>query len=126
MIYTCRFCEWKSIYPNKLMQHIEDNHELILKIIKVKENGNELAILNEELVKDKICHCDESGFLNTFGLITPNKCRFCGTRFKSYDKYQQHVQKDHGDNEVEIEIRVCGDGFAVTIEELARKKISVK
>ena len=126
MIYTCRFCEWQSIYPYKLKEHVEENHELILKKITAKENGNELAIETEKLIKSGIWVCDNKGFLKPTIIAIQNKCRFCGSKFKAADKFNKHMETDHQDQEVEIEARSVGDGFVATIEELERKKISLK
>lgn len=126
MIYICRFCDWKTLYPTKIMDHIEDNHEIIIKKITVRENNNAYSIIADDLIKERIWICDREGFLNTDILVMQNKCRFCGSRFNSLEKFNRHLSSEHPLGEVEIDTRRNADGFIVTIEELERKKISLK
>ena len=127
MIYTCRFCDWQSIYPIKLTEHVDDNHELILKTVKVRENRDStLAIETEQLIRNKIWVCDNKGFLKPDIFIKPNRCRFCDIKLKDKDKTFKHMESDHQEQEIELEVRILGDGFVVTVEELERKHISVK
>ena len=125
MIYTCRFCEWQSIYPEKIKEHIEDNHALFLAKIVVRESGVAFAIKIEDLLEQKTIVCTDRGFLNPDPINILNKCRFCGSRFRNVSVFSSHVEKDHPYQQIDIEVRKIGDGYTVTSEELKKKNINV-
>lgn len=126
LIYICRFCDWKTLYPTKMMDHLEDNHEVIPKKIVVRENNNAYSVIADDLIRERIWICDSEGFLNTDKLVIQNKCRFCGSRFNSLEKFNRHLSSEHPTSEVEVDTRRNTDGFIVTVEELERKKITLK
>jgi hypothetical protein len=109
-----------------MKDHLEDNHELLIKTVQVRENNNAYSVIAEDLVTEKIWICDSEGYLNMDFLVIQNKCRFCGSRFNSLEKFNKHINADHPFCSADIEVRVNRDGFVVTIEELERKKISLK
>jgi hypothetical protein len=125
MIYTCRFCDWQSIYAEKIKEHIEDSHTLFIATITVQESLGMFSIKIEDLLKQNIVVCTDRGFLNPDPIDVLNKCRYCGSRFRNIEGFRNHLTKDHPDQQIDVEVREVGGGYTVTPEELEKKNIKI-
>ena len=128
MIYTCRFCNWKSIHPERIKQHVEENHPVTKVSIEASQVQGGIAIKREDLERANINISGPRGYESSKLMTVPNSCRFCSFRSKKPEEMKEHLDQYHPTGAIELKVFQLNDppGFAVMKEDMEAIQCSIR
>ena len=129
-IFTCRFCRWRSIFPEKIKSHVDVNHPVINLSLEVYQVQGGAAIKREDLERLNVFVSGPNGYESFKMTAIPNSCRFCSFRSKKPEEMKEHLDEYHPAGLMDVKsFRINGEEpfeYAIMKEDMEKLHLSIR
>lgn len=129
-IFTCRFCKWRSIYPDRIKHHVDTFHPNVAISLEACQVQGGVAVKREDLERLNLFISGPNGYESFKMTAIPNSCRFCSFRSKKPEEMKEHLEEYHPEGMMEVKAFRINDSepfeYAIMKEDMEKLHLSVR